>query len=56
LGRRKAENILRTGCDLVVTGNIGCLVQLRKHFAALGQALPVVHTVELLAMAYQINR
>ncbi len=53
LGRRKAENILLTGAEAVATGNIGCIVQLRNHFHALGVSLPVYHTFELLDMAYQ---
>jgi glycolate oxidase iron-sulfur subunit len=43
LGRRKADNLSRTGADVVVTSNPGCILQIRAH----GQ-LPVVHIVELL--------
>jgi glycolate oxidase iron-sulfur subunit len=43
---RKAANIARTEPDLVATGNIGCITQLR---GAVG--VPVVHTVELLDWA-----
>jgi len=52
IGRRKAEAILSTGAEMVVTGNIGCLTQIRTHLAQLGHPLPVQHTVELLARAY----
>ena len=52
IGRRKAEAILSTGAELVVTGNIGCLTQIRTHLAQLGRPIPVQHTVELLARAY----
>jgi glycolate oxidase iron-sulfur subunit len=52
IGRRKAENILATQAEQVITGNIGCMTQLRTHLAALGHPLPVRHTVELLAQAY----
>ncbi|MEX0891139.1 MAG: heterodisulfide reductase-related iron-sulfur binding cluster [Gemmatimonadota bacterium] len=54
LGRRKAAAVRRTGCDLVATGNIGCMVQVRSHLSAPGQpaAPPVVHTMQLLAAAY----
>jgi glycolate oxidase iron-sulfur subunit len=53
LGRRKAENIRRTGCDAVATGNIGCLVQIRNAFKLLdGQPLGLYHTMQLLDMAY----
>jgi glycolate oxidase iron-sulfur subunit len=53
LGERKARNILSSGATLVVTGNIGCLVQLRNHLAAQGQPLPVWHTLEVLDRAYR---
>ncbi|MEC7488176.1 MAG: glycolate oxidase subunit GlcF [Pseudomonadota bacterium] len=43
---RKAENIAKTSPDIVATGNIGCLVQLRGVIDA-----PVAHTVELLDWA-----
>jgi glycolate oxidase iron-sulfur subunit len=46
LGRRKAAHITSTGPDIVATGNIGCIVQLRRFLA-----VPVVHTVELLDWA-----
>ncbi len=52
LGARKAQNVLATGAQAVVTGNIGCMMQIRTHLAAAGQPLPVWHTVELLAAAY----
>jgi glycolate oxidase iron-sulfur subunit len=42
LRERKLHNLNRTGADLIAAGNIGCLTQLG------GDALPVVHTVELL--------
>jgi len=53
LGERKARHILSTGAQMVISGNIGCIVQLRKHIAALGGALPVWHTLEVLDKAYQ---
>jgi glycolate oxidase iron-sulfur subunit len=60
LGRRKAVNILDTRPDAVVTGNIGCLVQLRNHLAEfnnqdpdMNSPVPVKHTIEILDLAYQ---
>jgi glycolate oxidase iron-sulfur subunit len=53
LGKRKAQNILSTPAEAVVTGNIGCLVQLRAHLAGEGKPLPVWHTVEVLDRAYR---
>jgi glycolate oxidase iron-sulfur subunit len=52
LGRRKAENVLRTGCQAVAAGNIGCLVQIQSHLQKLGRPLPVYHTLEVLDRAY----
>ncbi len=52
LGQRKAENILHTGSQAVVTGNIGCMIQIRTHLQKLGEPLPVYHTMEVLAAAY----
>jgi glycolate oxidase iron-sulfur subunit len=46
LGRRKADHIASVDSDLVATGNIGCMTQLRRYLA-----VPVVHTVELLDWA-----
>lgn len=54
LGNRKAKNIHDLKVDAVVTGNIGCMVQLRKHLAEIDRKrpLPVMHTVEFLETAY----
>ena len=49
LGQRKAENLKATEPDLVVTGNIGCLTQIRAY---LDQGIPVLHTAELLELLY----
>lgn len=53
LGERKARNIISSGVEVVITGNIGCLIQLRAYLAAAGQPIPVWHTLELLDRAYQ---
>jgi glycolate oxidase iron-sulfur subunit len=53
LGRMKAENILRTGAQAVVAGNIGCLVQIRTYLDQAGSRIPVRHTIELLDHAYR---
>ena len=52
IGHRKAQNILATGATGVVTGNIGCMTQIKTHLMLLHQEMPVWHTVELLDMAY----
>jgi glycolate oxidase iron-sulfur subunit len=46
LRERKVGNVVRTGADIVATGNIGCIAQLTA-----GTALTVAHTVELLDWA-----
>ncbi len=48
LGQRKAEAVLSTGAQAVVTGNIGCMTQIDSHLRRLGKPLPIYHTVELL--------
>lgn len=54
LGRRKAANILKTGADLVVTGNVGCMVQIMAHLNAAGaRPVPVYHTMQVLDKAYR---
>ena len=52
LGEKKAKAVLATGADVLATGNIGCLTQLRAHFARLGSPLPVRHTIQVLRDAY----
>ena len=55
IGERKARNILSTAAQAVVTGNIGCMTQIRTHLAMQGRPLAVWHTVELLDQAYGGN-
>jgi glycolate oxidase iron-sulfur subunit len=54
LGERKARNVLKTDAQALVTGNIGCMVQIERNLAAAGRPMPVVHTTELLARAYGV--
>ncbi len=51
LGRRKAERLLEAEADLVVSGNIGCIMQMRGALAGLGSELPVMHIAEILHQA-----
>jgi glycolate dehydrogenase iron-sulfur subunit len=46
LGRRKARHVASTDPDILATGNIGCMVQLRRYLS-----VPIVHMVELLDWA-----
>jgi glycolate oxidase iron-sulfur subunit len=52
LGQKKAGAILATNAQLVASGNIGCLNQLRLHLVRLGSPLPVRHTMQVLRDAY----
>lgn len=60
LGERKVRNLLSSKPNIVVTGNIGCLIQLRTHLEKFENnsrvivEIPyVLHTVELLDLAYR---
>jgi glycolate oxidase iron-sulfur subunit len=48
---RKIEAIRRSGADTVVTGNPGCILQLRFGMREAGLPVRVVHLAELLAKA-----
>ena len=52
LGERKARHLLATGAQLVVTGNVGCLLQIEKHLQHLEAPPPILHTLEVLDRAY----
>jgi glycolate oxidase iron-sulfur subunit len=49
---RKVAAIVRSGADVVATGNPGCLLQIRGALRAAGSPVRVCHPVELLAAAY----
>lgn len=51
LGDRKAANILRTGAQLLVTANPGCLMQISQALERAGRPLPFVHTAVVLDAA-----
>jgi glycolate oxidase iron-sulfur subunit len=48
LGDRKADTILATGADILVTANPGCLMQVSAAFDRRGAAMSMAHTVEVL--------
>jgi glycolate oxidase iron-sulfur subunit len=48
LGDRKADTILATDAELLVTANPGCLMQVSAAFARRGAAMSMAHTVEVL--------
>ncbi len=53
LGKRKAQNVLDTAASAVVSGNIGCLVQIEKHLRLWTDRVAVLHTVQILDRAYR---
>ena len=48
LGDRKAQLIASLDADVVVTGNPGCILQLRSSLERMGKKIPVLHTIQLL--------
>jgi glycolate dehydrogenase iron-sulfur subunit len=52
LGMKKVQAILATGAQLVASGNIGCLTQLRWHLARCGSRVALRHTMQVLRDAY----
>jgi glycolate oxidase iron-sulfur subunit len=55
LGRRKVDNALATGAELIVTANPGCHLQLCAALEQRGQAPAVQHIVEVLDRAYALG-
>lgn len=50
---RKVNNIQATTADVVVAGNPGCLMQIRAGLQQRGLPTKAMHTVDLLAEAYE---
>ncbi|GFO67849.1 glycolate oxidase iron-sulfur subunit [Geomonas limicola] len=48
---RKLANVEKTGADYLVTGNPGCLLQLKKAMAEQLPQVKVIHVTELLQMS-----
>ena len=53
IGDRKVDALLSTGAELVASGNIGCIMQIRSRLRERGLELPVLHTMEVLDLAYR---
>ena len=53
LGKRKVSNLLKTKPDWIVSGNIGCIMQVRSCMNGSGQTHQVVHLAGLLRRAYE---
>jgi glycolate oxidase iron-sulfur subunit len=56
LGTRKVDNLIKTGAQMVATGNVGCMVQIESNLKANGNPLLVYHTFELLDLAYSYSK
>ncbi len=52
LGAQKATAVMATGAEVVASGNIGCLTQLKAHLAKQNSAVRVRHTMQVLRDAY----
>jgi glycolate oxidase iron-sulfur subunit len=53
LGAQKARAVIATGAEVVASGNIGCLTQLKAHFAKQNSPVRVRHTMQVLRDAYE---
>jgi glycolate oxidase iron-sulfur subunit len=53
LGQRKARHLLATGAQAVFTGNVGCLLQIRKHLRTHERPPLVAHPIDALWASYQ---
>jgi glycolate oxidase iron-sulfur subunit len=48
----KMKDIGHTSAEMVITGNLGCMLQLRAGMARSGRAIPVKHVIEVLDSCY----
>jgi glycolate oxidase iron-sulfur subunit len=55
LGEKKARAVIATDAEMVVSGNIGCIMQLRFHLAKLRSGIRVRHTMQVLRDANRIG-
>ncbi|MBM3846484.1 MAG: 4Fe-4S dicluster domain-containing protein [Verrucomicrobia bacterium] len=53
LGASKARAIIDTRAEIVASGNIGCLAQIRMHLEQQGSAVPARHSMQVLRDAYR---
>jgi len=53
LSRRKFANIEQTGAEMVVTANVGCLLQIVREAKLQNRPMPVVHPMDLLDLSYR---
>jgi glycolate oxidase iron-sulfur subunit len=53
LARRKIENILSTGAEMVLASNAGCLLQIQSEVRRRRLALRVMHPMDVLDLSYR---
>ena len=53
LSRRKVDNIVGTGANVLVTANAGCILQIAREARSRGEPLRVMHPVDLLDLSYR---
>jgi glycolate oxidase iron-sulfur subunit len=53
LGRRKVDNLLATGAEMIAAGNPGCSIQIAAVSEEMGRPLRVLHPIELIQMSIQ---
>jgi glycolate oxidase iron-sulfur subunit len=53
LMRRKLENVLRTGAQIVLASNAGCLLQMGREVRQQRQPLAVMHPMDILDLSYR---
>jgi glycolate oxidase iron-sulfur subunit len=53
LGRRKLDNIRSTHARLVITSNAGCLLQIAREARLQGEALKILHPMDVLDLSYR---
>jgi glycolate oxidase iron-sulfur subunit len=53
LARRKVENILATGAQIVLAANAGCLLQIGRELRQGNKQVLAMHPMELLDMSYR---
>ncbi len=55
LGNRKMDHIEATGAGMVVTGNIGCIMQIARKIKERNSPVKVAHPVDLLDQSYRLG-
>ena len=53
---RKVQNIMKTGADVIVSGNPGCLLQIATGLEAAGRPLRIMHLVEVIDQSINEGR